>query len=88
MPEFETYVDVDVDDFLSECSPREKEELIDALVEDGWVVRVAPKGVIPEERLPSIPEIEWQELVNKLSSVRITIHQEDEDQIREILKKY
>jgi hypothetical protein len=88
MPEFETYVDVDVDDFLSECSPREKEELIDALVEDGWVVRVAPKGVIPEERLPSIPEIDWQELVNKLSSVRITIRQEDEDQIREILKKY
>lgn len=88
MPEFETYVDVDVDDFLSECSPREKEELIDALVEDGWVVRVAPKGVIPEERLPSIPEIEWQEMCNKLSTIRHMISLEDEETIKQILKKF
>lgn len=88
MPEFETYVDVDVDDFLSECSPREKEELIDALVEDGWVVRVAPKGVIPEERLPSIPEIEWQEMCNKLSNIRHMISLEDEETIKQILKKF
>lgn len=88
MPEFETYVDVDVDDFLSECSPREKEELIDALVEDGWVVRVAPKGVIPEERLPSIPEIEWQEMCNKLSTIRHIISLEDEETIKQILKKF
>ena len=88
MPEFETYVDVDVDDFLSECSPREKEELIDALVEDGWVVRVAPKGVIPEERLPSIPELEWQELTNKLSRIRLMISSEDEQTIRNILSKF
>lgn len=88
MPEFETYVDVDVDDFLSECSPREKEELIDALVEDGWVVRVAPKGVIPEERLPSIPEIQWQEMCNKLSTIRHMISFEDEEIIKQILKKF
>lgn len=88
MPEFETYVDVDVDDFLSECSPREKEELIDALVEDGWVVRVAPKGVIPEERLPSIPEIEWQEMCNKLSNIRHMISLVDEETIKQIIKKF
>jgi|688.fasta_scaffold05049_35 hypothetical protein len=88
MPEFETYVDVDVDDFLSECSLREKEELIDALVEDGWVVRVSPKGVIPEERLPSIPELEWQEMCNKLSSIRHIISTEDEETIKQILKKF
>jgi hypothetical protein len=88
MPEFETYVDVDVDDFLSECSLREKEELIDALVEDGWVVRVSPKGVIPEERLPSIPELEWQEVCNKLSSIRHIISTEDEETIKQILKKF
>jgi len=88
MPEFETYVDVDVDDFLSECSLREKEELIDALVEDGWVVRVSTKGVIPEERLPSIPELEWQEMCNKLSSIRHIISTEDEETIKQILKKF
>ena len=88
MPEFETYVDVDVDDFLSALSTRETEELIDALVEDGWVVRVYPKGVIPEERLPSIPELEWQEMCNKLSSIRHIISTEDEETIKQILKKF
>ena len=39
MPEFETYVDVEVDEIWSMCSTREKEELIDMLVEDGWVIR-------------------------------------------------
>lgn len=41
MPEFETYVDVDIDDFLNACSNRERDDLIDALEEDGWVKRVA-----------------------------------------------
>lgn len=88
MPEFETYVDVDVDDFLSECSKKEKEELIDALVEDGLVVRVVPKGVIHQDRLPSLPELEWQELTNKLSQIRLMISAEDEQTIRNVLSKF
>lgn len=88
MPEFETYVDVEVDEFWSMCSNREKEELIDMLVDDGWVLRTSPKGVIPEERLPSIHEIEWQELTNKLSQIRLMISAEDEQTIRTILSKF
>ena len=88
MPEFDTYVVVEVDEFWSECSTREKEELIDMLVDDGWVLRTSPKGVIPEERLPSIPEIEWQELTNKLSQIRLIISAEDEQTIRTILSKF
>ena len=88
MPEFETYVDVEVDEFWSMCSNREKEELIDMLVDDGWVLRTSPKGVIPEERLPSIPEIEWQEMCNKLSTIRHVISLEDEETIKQILKKF
>jgi hypothetical protein len=52
------------------------------------VVRVAPKGVIPEERLPSIPEIEWQEMCNKLSNIRHMISLEDEETIKQIIKKF
>ena len=88
MPEFETYVDVDVDDFLSALSIRETDELIDALVEDGWVVRVAPKGVVPEDHLPSIPELEWKEMCNKLSIIRLQISSEDEQTIRQIISKF
>lgn len=48
MPSFSDYVnvevdiDVDVDEFVSECSPREIEELIEALREGGYLVSYAP----------------------------------------------
>jgi hypothetical protein len=88
MPEFETYVDVDVDDFWFACRTKEKEELIDLLVEGGWVKRTSPKGTKPEDRLPSILEIEWQDMCNKLSDIRLRISIEDEETIKEILMKY
>ena len=88
MPEFETYVDVDVDEFWSMCSRREKESLIDSLVDDGWVIRTSPKGSNPEEHLPSIPDLEWQESLNILSQNRNLISVEDEELIKKIAKKY
>ena len=88
MPEFETYVDVDVDEFWSSCSTREKERLIDNLVDDGWVVRTVPKGSNPDDQLPSIPELEWQETLNFLSLNRNLISVEDEELIKKIASKY
>jgi hypothetical protein len=88
MPEFESYIDIDVDDFLSALSSREKEELVDAMVEDGWVKRIHPKGTNPENNLPSVTELDWQELTNKFSLIRLRISSEDEETIRQILKKY
>ena len=88
MPEFETYVDVDVDEFWTSCSTREKESLIDMLEEDGWVIRTSPKGTDPNERPPSLLEIEWQMMVNKLSQLRQQITIEEEETIKRILEKY
>jgi len=88
MPEFETYVDVDVDDFWYECSTREKEELIDMLETGGWVKRITPKGTDPSETLPSLLDIEWQDMCHKLLGLRLNMSREDEDLIREILNKY
>ena len=88
MPEFETYVDVDVDEFWTSCSTREKESLIDMLEEDGWVVRTPPKGTNPDDSLPSLLEIEWQHMVNKLSQLRQQITIEEEETIKRILEKY
>ena len=88
MPEFETFVDVEVDEFWSMCSSREKEEFIDILVEDGWVVRISPKGTDPESKLPSIPDLNWTEMVNKLNDIRIQISSDDEESIKQIIKKY
>ena len=88
MPEFETYVDVDVDEFWSMCSTREKESLIDSLVDDGWVIRTSPKGSNPEDQLPTISQLNWQEMINKLSEIRNQISSDDEETIKQIIKKY
>jgi len=88
MPEFDTYVDVDVEEFLSACSRREKDELIDILEEDGWVKRIAQRGTKSEDQPPSILEIEWQEMCNKLSDIRLRISIDDEEIIKEVLMKY
>ncbi len=88
MPEFETYVDVDVDEFWTSCSTREKESLIDMLEEDGWVIRTSPKGTNPSDSLPSLLDIEWQQMVNKLSGLRQQITIEEEETIKKILEKY
>jgi hypothetical protein len=88
MPEFETYVDVDVDEYWNICSKREKDELIDLIEDEGLVKRISPKGTNPSETLPSIIDMEWQEMCNKLSELRLRISPQDEEIISNILKKY
>ncbi len=54
MPEFETYVDVDVDEYWNICSKREKDELIDLIEKQGWVKRIVRKGEKPNSQSLSI----------------------------------
>ena len=42
MPEFETYIDIDPDEFIDNCSEREIGELIDSLVESGYLPKTVP----------------------------------------------
>ena len=83
MPYFTSEIEIDVDEFWSECSKREKEELIDILEEDGLVIRTGRD----EDDLPSIKDLEWSELTNKLNQIRLRISVEDEEIISNILKK-
>ena len=63
MPEFETYVDVDVDEFVSACSKREIKELIEVLIEGGHISSSAVEdtektiGVLAQEVEAHIPEL-------------------------------
>lgn len=88
MPDFTSEIEIDVDEFWYECSTREKEELIDMLEEDGWVKRTTPKGTDPSRQLPSLMDLEWLDMVNKLSELRLRISSEDESTIRELINKY
>jgi hypothetical protein len=86
MPEFESYVDVDVDEFVSSCSKREIQELIECLVEEGYL----PKNVIgtnPTENLGTY-ESDFNENLDKLKEKYFLLSNEDEQVIQNIFKKY
>ena len=88
MPEFEANVDVDVVDFIDECSRRELQELIDELVDRGWVIRKIDRNSSPDAELPNLLEIEWMYMVSKLSDLRQRVTLEEEQTIKELVSKY
>jgi hypothetical protein len=84
MPYFDTEVDVSVDDFLLACNTREIEKMIDYLIDDGYLV---DRSVSKQQDLSPL-EIEWEDMINKLSQLRLRITNEDEEIIKKIVNKY
>jgi hypothetical protein len=86
MPEF--YVedlDIDPSDFVSACSKREIGELIDALAEDGYIVK--PINSVPAEDKNLLDE-EWDEVMGKLAGrSRLRLTNEEEEIIRKIANR-
>jgi type III secretory pathway lipoprotein EscJ len=85
MPEFESYIDVDVDEMLDACSSREKDELIDLLVEEGLVKRLVGKN--GDSKL-SIMESEFFEKIDMLKNKYYSLSREDEETMNNLFKKY
>ena len=85
MPEISAYVNVDVevdiDEFLSSCTEREIQKLIDYLIEDGYIKNNNPK-------LKNLIELEWEQTIYNLLEKRLSISNEDEETIKKISKKY
>jgi hypothetical protein len=86
MPEF--YVedlDIDPSEFVSACSKREIGELIDALAEDGYIVK--PINSVPAEDKNLLDE-EWDEVMGKLAGrSRLRLTNEEEEIIRKIANR-
>lgn len=69
-------IDIDPDEFVSSCDSQELEELIDCLVEDGYVIRTGiPSETYSDEQL--------DQALAKIAKFRIMLTAEEE----EILKK-
>ena len=86
MPEFSTNVDVDVYEFISECSKREIKELIECLVENG---HINESSMITEtSKNPTLMEIEHIETCSKLASVYHRMTTEECDVLKQISSKY
>lgn len=84
MPYFETELEVDVDDFLSSCSKSEIKELIEALQEDGWLVK---ESVAQTDKMNLLDE-EWLNVTNKLNNIRLRLSVEEEQTIKDIVNRY
>ena len=88
MPDFSTEIDIYVDEFWNECSRSEKNELIDLLVEEGHVIRIPNSSLDDEKQKPSLIEIEWNDMIDKLSNLRQKIYVEEDQTIKALVEKY
>jgi hypothetical protein len=75
--ETEAEMDISVDDFISECSNRDIEKLIEALREDGYL---APKDFLTE----SFQDLELQQALSKIAHFRMQLTVEEEELIKKI----
>ena len=70
-------IDIDPDEFVSSCDSYEIEELIDCLVEDGYVIRVnTPSKTIANEEL--------DQALAKIKYYRTQLTVEEEEIIKKI----
>lgn len=88
MPDFTSEIEIDVEEFWDECSRREKNELIDLLVNEGFVKLVVDSNINNEFQRPSLMEIEWNTMIDKLSLLRQRVTLEEEQAIKELVSKY
>ena len=83
MPEFRTYVDVDVDDFYDELDKTEKKDLIDRLIEDGYI-RDTDLDTKYNETSPA-GQI-FEDAINKIRANRLQLTLEQEEYILSLAK--
>jgi hypothetical protein len=88
MPDFTSEIEIDVEEFWDECSRREKNELIDLLVNEGFVKLVVDSSINNEFQRPSLMEIEWNTMIDKLSLLRQRVTLEEEQAIKDLVSKY
>jgi hypothetical protein len=86
MPDFSTEIDIEPWEYISECSRREIDELIETLIENGHLARFNGKAV-PTKEGASVMDIEWDELLTKIRFSKHLLSNEDENTIIDIAKK-
>ena len=79
-------LDVDIDDFLSECSSREIKELIDTLIEDGHLEK-HPLVKNPDDKIGVLEE-EFLTKLHLLSSKYYSMTEEELESINNLYNKY
>lgn len=84
--EVEVDLDIDIDEFLDKCNSNEKEYLIDALIEDGYIKKDC--RVDYKELSHSAAESIFEEALNKIHGKWNSLTQEEESLILSIAKRF
>lgn len=83
--DYDGSVDIDVDDFLSACSSREINDLIDALEEDGYI---KSSQRLTDDPTVSASEQLFEEALNKLHGKWNQLSNSEEEIILTITKRF
>jgi hypothetical protein len=86
MPDFSASIDIEPWEYVSECSGRDIEDLIESLVEEGHLDRFNGK-VVPKKGNVSVMDLEWDEIILKIRNSKHLLSNDDESRIIEIANK-
>lgn len=87
MPSFSKYVDVEVeidlsiDDILWELSEREKDKLVERLIEDGYALEPSPQNI-------SLAEWEFDKVITKITDNRLRLTAEEDALLKKIADRF
>jgi hypothetical protein len=84
MPDFRTYVEIEPEEFLSNCSDSEIEEIINYLLEEG---HLDGEPITSKEHHNDL-DVEWSGYISKLKNSRLLLSNEDEETIKRIASKF
>ena len=81
-------IDIDVDEFVSSCSTKEKEQLVEALVDSGYIDPKQTKGKEYGVRKPNINDEKFWKSVEHLGRCRHLLSLEEEELINKLAEKF
>jgi len=89
MPEFTAEVDIDPSEFIESCSKRERDRLVEILIEDGYIQpdqdsKNGNNGV----RNPNVNDQIFWESLDKLAKCRDLLSIHEENYINNLADKY
>jgi hypothetical protein len=88
MPEFTTEIDIDPSEFIDSCSRKERERLIEILIEDGHIQPDQATMNNEKVRKANINDEIFFESLNKLSKCRDLLTIEEQDFINNLADRY
>jgi hypothetical protein len=84
MANFSTYVDIEPDEYVQNCSSQEIEYLVDILIEEGYL----DGEPITSNRHHNLLDEEWSVIMGKLMKSRLMLTNDEESLIKNISNRF